>query len=149
MIPMCKKDYLRGIAQMLATLAGIALDAIFICTVGEDDSWLFFILVFSALLVYLLIETVYWILQPNVLIYQYEQGIVINRHIQIAYKSIEKVYRRNYWNKKPRGNYYRDPYVGTVYIQLKSGKIHKIRNVLYPLDVVDSLWKIKQQKKFR
>lgn len=48
-----------------------------------------------------------------------------------------------------RGNYYKDEYAGIIYIQLKSGKKYKIRNVEYPLGVVDVLTRIKQQKKFR
>jgi hypothetical protein len=96
----------------------------------------------------MIVDMIYWISQPNVLIYQYDQGIVIKRNIEIEYKSIERVYYKNYLFKNRRG-YYRSSSIGTIFIKLKSGKIHKIRNAEYPLDAVDVLSKIKQQKKFR
>ena len=82
------------------------------------------------MLAYLIVDTIYWILQPNVLIYQCDEGIVIKRNIEIEYKSIEKIYCKNELSINHRRNYYRDPAIGTIFIKLKSGKIYKIRNVI-------------------
>lgn len=124
------------------------LDIIFIVNM-DDLSWLIFIISFTAMLLYFLIDSIYWIFQPDVLIYQYETGIVISRNKKIEYTSIERVYFKNYIHKKRRENYYKDTYSGIVFIQLKSGKLYKIRNAFYPLEVVDVISRIKQQKKYR
>ena len=116
---------------------------------ANDIIWFIFILLFTALIICQATYIVYWVSQPNVLIYQYDQGIVINRNIEIEYKSIERIYRKNYLLKEPKGNYYRSPYIGTIYIKLKSGKIYKIRNAYYPINAVDVLSRIKQQKKYK
>jgi hypothetical protein len=83
------------------------------------------------------------------LIYQYETGIVIKRNIKLEYTEIESVNYKNYIHKKRRGNYYKDTWSGIIYIKLKSGKIHKIKNAFYPIEAVDALTRIKQQKKFK
>ena len=121
----------------------------FIINNASDTAWLIFIIVFSAILVFMAIDIIYWIFQPRVLIYQYETGIIINRNTKIEYTEIESVKRKNYIHKKVRGNYYKDTWSGTIFLKLKSGKTYKIRNAFYPIEVVDVLSKIKQQRKFR
>ena len=96
-----------------------------------------------------LIDAAYWICQPSVLIYQYETGIIIERNKKIEYTEIERVYLKNYIRKKRYGNYYKDTYSGIIFIQLKSGKVYKIRNAFYPLEVIDVISRIKKQKKIR
>ena len=44
---------------------------------------------------------------------------------------------------------YKDTYSGIIFIQLKAGKVYKIRNAFYPLGVVGEISRIKQQRKFR
>ena len=116
---------------------------------NENALWLIIIIPFTAFLIWLAVDIIYWILQPNVLIYQYETGIMINRNIKLEYTEIESINYKNYIHKKRRGNYYKDTWSGIIYIMLKSGKIHKIRNAYYPIEAVDVLTRIKQQKKFR
>ena len=96
-----------------------------------------------------LIDSIYWIFQPNVLINRYETGIVIGRNKRIEYTEIKRVYFKNYIHKKRIGNYYKDTYSGIIFIQLKSGKTIKIKNAFYPIEVIDAISRIKQQKKFR
>ena len=116
---------------------------------GNDVSWLFLIIPFTAILIWMTIDIIYWSFQPRILIYQYETGIVINGKIKIEYTEIESVKYKNYIHKELRGDYYVDTWSGTIYIKLKSGKIHKIRNAFYPIETIDVLSKIKKQKKFR
>lgn len=148
MKPLCKKEHLYKICEAVVTLMGILLYIIFILNKERNTLYLIFMLSFTVLNAYMIVDVIYWISQPNVLIYQYDQGIVIKRNIEIEYKSIERVYYKNYLFKNRR-EYYRSSSIGTIFIKLKSGKIHKIRNAEYPLDAVDVLSKIKQQKKFR
>jgi len=147
--PLCKKEYALNIFNIVALLIEIPLYITFVLNMVNDIIWFIFILLFTALIICQATYIVYWVSQPNVLIYQYDQGIVINRNIEIEYKSIERIYRKNYLLKEPKGNYYRSPYIGTIYIKLKSGKIYKIRNAYYPIDAVDVLSRIKQQKKYK
>ena len=150
--PLCKKDYLYNVIGIVVMLIEIPLYVMFILNLDRDIFGRIFILFFTALLMCQLIENVYWIFQPNVLIYQYDHGIIINRNIKIEYKAIEKVYRKNYLVKATRsrgGNYYHSPYIGTIFIKLKSGKMYKIKNACNPLDVVASISRMKQQRKFR
>lgn len=147
--PLCKKEYALNIINIIVLLLEIPLYIMFLLNMSSDILWIVSVLSFTALIMLQVIVAVYWIRQPNVLIYQYDQGIVINRNIKIEYKSIERIYRKNYLLKKRRGNYYRTPYAGTIYIKLKSGKIYRIRNAYYPINVVDTLSRIKEQKKFR
>ena len=149
MKPLCKKEYALNIFNIVALLIEIPLYITFVLNMANDIIWFIFILLFTALIICQATYIVYWVSQPNVLIYQYDQGIVINRNIEIEYKSIERIYRKNYLLKEPKGNYYRSPYIGTIYIKLKSGKIYKIRNAYYPIDAVDVLSRIKQQKKYK
>ena len=149
MKPLCKKEYALNIFNIVALLIEIPLYITFVLNMVNDIIWFIFILLFTALIICQATYIVYWVSQPNVLIYQYDQGIVINRNIEIEYKSIERIYRKNYLLKEPKGNYYRSPYIGTIYIKLKSGKIYKIRNAYYPIDAVDVLSRIKQQKKYK
>ena len=149
MKPLCKKEYALNIFNIVALLIEIPLYITFVLNMANDIIWFIFILLFTALIICQATYIVYWVSQPNVLIYQYDQGIVINRNIEIEYKSIERIYRKNYLLKEPKGNYYRSPYIGTIYIKLKSGKIYKIRNAYYPINAVDVLSRIKQQKKYK
>ena len=152
MTPLCKKDYLYGIFEIIIILIEIPFYVMFILNIGSDIFGQIIILLFTALLMCQLIEITYWLFQPHILIYQYDQGIVIQRNIEIEYKSIDSVYRQNYLMKATKGrggNYYRSPYVGTIFIKLKSGKIYKIRNASYPVEAVDFISGMKRQKKFR
>lgn len=149
MKPLCEKIYIDKIVGIVVLIIGSVLDTFLIGNMGEDLFFLIFIIPFTAMLLYFLVDSIYWIFQPDVLIYQYETGIVIGRNKKIEYTSIERVYFKNYIHKKRYGNYYNDTYSGIIFIQLKSGKIYKIKNAFYPLEVVDAISRIKQQKKFR
>ena len=149
MTPLCKKEYLNHIIQIIVLLLSIIPCVSFVVFNGDDMAWVIFTAIYAAMLMSLLIETIFWICQPHVLIWQYDTGIVIKRNIKIEYREIERIYRKNYLQKKPRGNYYRDPCVGIIYIKLKSGKLYRIRNATFPLDAVDVISRKTQQRKFR
>ena len=95
------------------------------------------------------IDVIYWLFQPHILIYQYETGIVIHRKIKIEYTLIESISYKSYIVRTGFRKYDKDPYSGKIYIKLKSGQIYKIRNASYPIETVDVLSRIKQQRKFR
>ena len=78
-----------------------------------------------------------------------EKTVEFCKKQKIEYTDIERVYFKNYIHKKRYGHYYRDTYSGIIYIKLKSGKLHKIRNAFYPIEVVDVISRIKQQRKFK
>ena len=149
MKPLCEKIYIDKIVEIVVLLFCGFIDIMFIINNACDTAWLIFIIVFSAILVFMAIDIIYWIFQPRVLIYQYETGIIINRNTKIEYTEIESVKRKNYIHKEIRGNYYKDTWSGIIFLKLKSGKTYKIRNAFYPIEVVDVLSKIKQQRKFR
>lgn len=149
MKPLCKKIFIDKIVEIVALFAGAFLDALIINNMQGNHLYLLFIIPFTLLLIYCLFDSIYWIFQPKVLIYQYETGIVIERNKRIEYTEIDKVYFKNYIHYKRRGNYEKDTYSGVIFIQLKSGKVHKIRNAFYPLEAVDTISRIKQQRKFR
>ena len=151
MKPLCEKIYINKIVEIVTALICAALDIIFIVNKDDDFFWWMVIIPFTALVVWMVIDSIYWIFQPKILIYQYDTGIVINRNEKIEYTDIEKIYYKNYIRKMPmpKGNYYRDTYGGIIFIILKSGKKYKIRNAFYPIGVVDTLLKMKKQKKFR
>lgn len=149
MKPLCKKIYIDKIVEIVLLIIGSVLDTFIIVNMGEDLLLLIFIIPFTAMLFYFLLDSIYWIFQPNVLIYQYETGIIIGRNKRIEYTEIERVYFKNYIHKKRIGNYYKDTYSGIIFIQLKSGKTLKIKNAFYPIEVVDAISRTKQQRKFR
>ncbi len=149
MKPLCTKIYFDKIVEIFFLLFGTFMDAMFIINNSNDNLWLIIIIPITALLIWIAIDSVYWAFQPHILIHQYETGIVINRNIKIEYTAIESVKHKNYLHKKRRGNYYKDTCSGIIFIKLKSGKIYKIRNVFYPIEVVDILLRIKKQKKFK
>jgi len=149
MKPLCKKIYFFKILEIVTLFIGIFLDILFIINRDDNIIFLIAIIVLTSLLIWGFIDSISWILQPNVLIYQYETGIVIHRKIKIEYTSIEKISYKNYVRSKGRYRTYKDIYSGTIYIHLKSGKTYKIDNAYYPLEVVDTISRIKQQKKFR
>jgi hypothetical protein len=149
MKPLCEKIYIDKIVEIVVLIIGSVLDTFIIVNMGEDLLFLIFIIPFTAMLFYFLLDSIYWIFQPNVLIYQYETGIIIGRNKRIEYTEIERVYFKNYIHKKRIGNYYKDTYSGIIFIQLKSGKTLKIKNAFYPIEVVDAISRIKQQRKFR
>ena len=147
---LCEKENLYKIIELVATILMITLDMFFVLNCNENTFLLVISIVLTVLIVYMLYNVVYWCFQPKVLIYQVECGIVIKRNIKINYTEIENIYYKNYWHKNGRfGNYYKNPYIGTIYIHLKSGKNYKIKNASYPFMVVDELIKIKKQKKYR
>lgn len=150
MKPLCKKVYIDKIVEIIALVMGTLLDVLIIKNIQGEYLKLLFIIPFTLLLIYFLIDFIYWISQPNVLIYQYETGIIIERNKKIEYTEIDRIYFKNYIRKHgKRGNYYKDTYSGIIYIQLKSGKLYKIRNADYPLGAVDKISRMKQQRKFR
>jgi hypothetical protein len=149
MKPLCKKIYIDKIVEIVVLIIGSVFDTFIIVNIGEDLFFLIFIIPFTAMLFYFLLDSIYWIFQPNVLIYQYETGIIIGRNKRIEYTEIERVYFKNYIHKKRIGNYYKDTYSGIIFIQLKSGKTLKIKNAFYPIEVVDAISRIKKQRKFR
>ena len=146
--PLCEKDSIQKTVEAVLTLIGIVLDVILIIN-ARDHSFLYVILPFSLLLAFEAVNVIYWLHQPKVLIYQYDTGIVINGNIEIEYRDIDKVYYKNRMFKRRLGPIEKDPYVGSVTVELKSGKKYIIRNVFYPIGVADTLTKIKQQRKFR
>ena len=75
---------------------GSVLDTFLIVNMGDDILFLIFIIPFTAILFYFLIDSIYWIFQPNVLVYQYETGIVFERNKKIVYTEIERVYFKNH-----------------------------------------------------
>ena len=149
MKPLCKKVYIDKIVEIIALVIGTLLDVLIIKDIQGEYLKLLFIIPFTLLLIYFLIDFIYWISQPNVLIYQRETGIIIERNKKIEYTEIERVYFKNYIHYKRRGNYEKDTYSGVIFIQLKSGRVHKIRNAFYPLEAVDTISRMKQQRKFR
>ena len=149
MKPLCKKIYISKIIEIVVLIIGVVFDVFFITNPVNNQLWWIIIILFTVMLLYFLIDSIYWICQPNVLIYQYETGIIIERNKKIEYTEIERVYYKNYIHKKRYGNYYKDTYSGIIFIQLKSGQEYKIRNAFYPLEVVDVISRIKQQRKFR
>ena len=149
MKPLCEKIYIEKIVEIVVLIICSVLDTLFIVNIGEDLFLLIFIIPFTAMLFYFLFDTIYWIFQPKVLIYQYETGIIIGRNKRIEYTEIERVYFKNYIHKTRRSNYYKDTYSGIIFIKLKSGKTLKIKNAFYPIGVVDAISRIKQQRKFR
>ena len=150
MKPLCNKVYIDKIVEIIALVMGTLLDVLIIKDIQGEYLKLLFIIPFTLLLICFLIDFIYWISQPNVLIYQYETGIIIERNKKIEYTEIERVYFKNYIHKMGRrGPYYKDTYSGIIFIQLKSGKVHKIRNAFYPLEAVDTISRMKQQRKFR
>ena len=149
MKPLCKKIYINKIIEIVVLIIGVVFDVFFITNPVNNQLWWIIIILFTVMLLYFLIDSIYWICQPNVLIYQYETGIIIERNKKIEYTEIERVYYKNYIHKKRYGNYYKDTYSGIIFIQLKSGQVYKIRNAFYPLEVVDVISRIKQQRKFR
>lgn len=149
MKPLCTKTYFDKILEIILLLFGFFMDVMFIIYNENDVMWLIVIIGLTVLLVLLAIDIICWMFQPHVLIYQYETGIVIKRNVRIEYTLIERVTYKKYIRKERYGNYYKDTWSGIIYIKLKSGKTHKIRNAYYPIEAVDILSRIKQQKKFR
>ena len=149
MKPLCEKTYLDKIPQIFILLLGTFVDIMFIINNGKDPLWLIVIIPFTAVLVWIAVDSIYWAFQPRILIHQYETGIIINRNIKIDYTEIEGVKYKNYIQKEFWGNYHKDTWSGIIFLKLKSGKTYKIRNVFYPIEAVDVLTKIKKQKKFR
>lgn len=149
MKPLCKKIYVDKIIEIIVLIVGTVFDVLFIINPIDHWLWLTVIILYTTMLLWFLIDSIYWIFQPNILIYQYETGIIVERNKKIEYKEIERVYFKNYIHKTRHSNYYRDTYSGIIYIQLKSGKLFKIRNAFYPLKAVDAISRIKQQRKFR
>ena len=147
MKPLCEKDYVLKIIHIIGTAIGLFFYTLFLINMDDPLMWLIMI-PFTVLLAYYVSDIVYWIFQPKVLIYQYDEGIIIKRKIRIEYKSIQRVDCKSYVIGSHR-HLKSTPYAGTIIIQLKSGKIHKIRNAFYPLGTVDVLCRIKQQKRFK
>ena len=150
MKPLCTKVYLDKLLEIVL-LGGCIFFDVMLITKGDDSAFmLIFIILLTAIVACLLVDVIYWIFQPRVLIYQYDTGIVINRKTKIEYTEIEKVDYKNYLKKHgKRGNYYRDTYHGVISIELKSGKVYKIHNAFYPLEAADAICQMKRQRKFR
>ena len=149
MNPLCEKTYFDKIVEIVVLLLGAFMDIMLIINNASDIAWLIFIIIFSAILVFMAIDIIYWLFQPHILIYQYETGIVIHRKIKIEYTLIKSISYKSYIVRTGFRKYDKDPYSGKIYIKLKSGQIYKIRNAFYPIGTVDVLSRIKQQRKFR
>ena len=135
---------------IIVTLIEIFFYTMLFLNVDHDTMWFVIIIPYTLLIIYQAIDIIYWICQPNILIYQYNEGIVIKRNLKIEYKLINKIYCKNYLFKNSRmGNYYRLKCIGTIYIKLKSGKLYKILNAKNPQDAVDYLSTLKRQKKIK
>ena len=147
MKPLCEKDYLLKVFQIIGTVMGLVVYIIFLTYMNTPAMWAVMV-PFTLLLAYYVIDIIYWIFQPKVLIYQYDEGIVIKRKIKIDYKSIRSVDFKNHVFRSRR-RCTSNPYVGTVIIKLKSGKIYRIPNAFYPMDAVNVLSHIKLQKRFK
>ena len=88
MKPLCEKIYINKIVEIVTALICAALDIIFIVNKDDDFFWWMVIIPFTALVVWMIIDSIYWIFQPKILIYQYDTGIVINRSEKIEYTDI-------------------------------------------------------------
>lgn len=147
MKPLCEKDYILKIFHIIGTAIGLFVYIIFLTCPNTPVMWVI-IVPFTLVLAHFVVNIVYWIFQPKVLIYQYDEGIVIKRRIKIEYKSIQRVDFKNYVIGTHR-HLQTTPHVGTIIIRLKSGKTHRIPNALYPMDAVNVLSHIKLQKRFK
>ena len=154
--PLCTKIIGYKIVEIVGTAALIFFDIMFILNVDEGNLVLITAIILFLINIYLIFDIIYWIIQPYVLIYQYETGIIIKRNIKIEYKEIESIAYKRYWvrdisriNSTNNGMPYQTYSMGSIYIKLKNNKTYTIRNVYYPIDAMDKLWKIKKQKKFR
>ena len=147
MKPLCEKDYLLKVFQIIGTVMGLAVYIIFLTYMNTPAMWAVMV-PFTLLLAYYVIDIIYWIFQPKVLVYQCDEGIVIKRKVKIDYKSIRSVDFKNHVFRSRR-RCTSTPYVGTIIIKLKSGKIYRIPNAFYPMDAVNVLTHIKLQKRFK
>ena len=154
--PLCTKIIGYKIVEIIVIAALIFFDIMFILNVDEGNLVLITAIILFLINIYFVFDIIYWIIQPYVLIYQYETGIIIKRNIKIEYKEIESISYKRYWvrdtsriNSTNNGMPYQTHSMGSIYIKLKNNKTYTIRNVYYPIDAMDKLWKIKKQKKFR
>ena len=83
MKPLCKKTYIDKIFEIVVLIVGVVLDIFFIIHSEDDLLWWIIIILFTAILLYFFVDSIHWISQPNVLIYQYETGIIIERNKKI------------------------------------------------------------------
>ena len=150
MKPLCYKRYFYKIIEIIIFILVSILNLFFWLNRDESRYVYTFACILSILLLFILINIIYWIFQPHILIYHYETGVIIKRKTKFEYKDIERVYHRNYIHKDGKyGSYYRNQYIGTIYIILKSGKKYRILNAADPIKSIDFLLKIKKQRKFR
>ena len=99
MKPLCKKIYIEKMIEIVVLIIGVVFDVVFITNPVNNLLWWIIIILFTAMLLYFLIDSICWICQPNVLIYQYETGIIIERNKKIEYTEIERIYSKNYIHK--------------------------------------------------
>jgi hypothetical protein len=80
--PLCEKEYLYKILEIIATLFMIAL--LLIISSGIKSTlnlrqYLFVLIVLILIILgilFSLAQIIYWIFQPHILIYQYDSGII-------------------------------------------------------------------------
>ena len=157
MKPLCEKFYFERIAEFVLWVVCIFFCVV--CVTNVKELWVYVgAALFLAFVAWRTVVFIYWIFQPNVLIYQYETGIVIRRNVKIEYTEIEAINYKCYYQKVTHAEYCRDrrqkafredPYRGIIIIKLKSGTVYKLPNAQNPIEVVNTLTKIKQQRKFR
>jgi hypothetical protein len=149
MKPLCEKFYFERIAEFVLWV--VCTFFCVVCVTHVKELWVYIgAALFLAFVAWRTVVFIYWIFQPNVLIYQHETGIVIRRNVKIEYTEIEAINYKCYYEKDPRQNtFHEDPHRGIIIIKLKSGTVYKLPNAQNPVEVVNTLTKIKQQRKFR
>ena len=151
---LAEKDNITIIENIITFVIEMIINIFLINKINGSKIGLIIILVYNILILINIYKIIYWLIQPKILLYQYETGIIINNTIKIEYTNINKAYyksnkilKRVGFTRKPV--LISDDYVGTIYIKTKTNTLYKIKNVFYPIDIIDKLSKIKKQKKFR
>lgn len=99
--------------------------------------------------IYLLGKMIHNIIQPRILIYVNEDSLLINKKHKIYIKDITSYHRRGKMVTKHLGNRNKEVlWSSTIYIEANNKKF-VIKNVEDSHEVIDFLYRIKKQKKFR
>ena len=150
---LCKKEMGSKIYKIIRVIIYVVLDIFLISEINGSMIGLVIVIIFSIFILIQIIDILYWLFQPKILVYQYETGIIIGKKHKIEYIDIKKVYYKKsiFLVRKGYRKYdtEHDDYVGTIYIETKDNKKYKIKNVFYPIKAFDILSKIKKQKKYR
>lgn len=151
---LAEKEKSTIIEKIVIFIIEMIINIFLITRINGSKIGLIIVLIYNILILINVYQMIYWLIQPKVLIYQYETGIIIGKNIKIEYIDIEKIYyksnkivQRVGFTRKPE--LIADDYAGTIYVKTKENKVYKIKNVFYPIAVVDKLAKIKKQKKYK